>query len=94
MLEFGHTTHSQNKRLLRTSDSLPKAQKNDESHCECGQGQGIANSVQHPEAQHQLFVPQLQRQSHTFWESALHNLQITLTVNLLSVSTNIFLKCF
>lgn len=40
-------------------DSLPKAQKNDESRNEREEGQGIADSVQHPEAHHQLFEPQL-----------------------------------
>lgn len=40
-------------------ESLPKAQKNDKSHYEREEGQGIANSVQHPEAHHQLLEPQL-----------------------------------
>lgn len=40
-------------------DSLPKAQENDKSCYERQEGHGIANSVQHPEAHHQLFEPQL-----------------------------------
>lgn len=46
-------------------DDLPKAQKDDESCYKCEEGQGIAHSVQHSEAHHHLFEPQLQRQMQT-----------------------------
>lgn len=40
-------------------NSLPEAQENDESRCECEEGQGVADSVQRPEAHHHLLEPQL-----------------------------------
>lgn len=39
---------------------LPEAQKNDESRDECEERQGVAHSVEHPEAHHELFNPQLE----------------------------------
>lgn len=49
------------KQLAHLLDRLPKAQKNDQSRYEREEGQGIAHSVQHPEAHHQMFEPQLER---------------------------------
>lgn len=39
---------------------LPEAQKNDESRDECEERHGVAHSVEHPEAHHELFNPQLE----------------------------------
>lgn len=44
---------------------LPEAQQNDKSRDEGEEGQGMAHGVQHPEAHHQLFEPQLGRQRTT-----------------------------
>lgn len=56
---------------------LPKAQKNDKSYDERQEGQGIANSVQHPEAHHQLFEPQLKRKIKTNPHHSLSRSQIS-----------------
>lgn len=56
------------------SDSLPKAEQHNKSRHQREEGQRVARRVQHPEAHHQLFHPQLGRQipSRHFWEVGPH----------------------